>query len=189
MCKDSISYNDIINDECKQNVGEYENFTPARAHVGKLNKKSEDKLEAVFRQLDEIKTTLDTLVEKRNEDKVKIKKSIRLNVEELVWPYLERLKNCNLNHNQKLIVGCMETSLKSITSSFFENLGVKLSKLTPMEIKVADLVKSGKTNKEIADLLCLSINTILSHRSKLREKLGLKNKKINLRAYLLSVAE
>ena len=50
--------------------------------------------------------------------------------------------------------------------------------------KAANLVREGKTNDEIADLLFLSTNTILSHRYHLRSKLGLKNKKINLRTYL-----
>jgi len=58
-----------------------------------------------------------------------------------------------------------------------------------MEIKVANLVKEGKTNKEIAELLYLSKNTILFHRYNIRTKLNLKNKKINLRSHLMSYAE
>jgi DNA-binding CsgD family transcriptional regulator len=61
----------------------------------------------------------------------------------------------------------------------------KYFNLTPMEIRVANLVKEGKTNKEIEELLCLSKNTILFHRYNIRDKLGLKNKKINLRTHLL----
>lgn len=183
MCKDLICNKRQPNAEGRENVA------PADEHIGKLDKKYEDKLEAVSRQLDEIKTTLNTILEKRNESKRNIEKSLRTNVEELVLPYLERLKKCNLKNDQKLIVGCLESSLKNITSSFFENIGLKSSKLTSKEIQVANLVIRGKTNKEIADLLCLSINTILSHRSSLRGKLGIKNQKINLRAYLLSVME
>ncbi|MGD8671442.1 MAG: hypothetical protein PVF31_15210 [Desulfobacterales bacterium] len=38
----------------------------------------------------------------------------------------------------------------------------------------------------MAELLCLSKNTILFHRHNIRGKLQLKNKKINLRSHLLS---
>ena len=56
-----------------------------------------------------------------------------------------------------------------------------------MEIKVAGLVRDGVPNKEIADILNVSLNTITSHRYKIRTKLGLKNKESNLRSYLLSL--
>jgi DNA-binding CsgD family transcriptional regulator len=52
---------------------------------------------------------------------------------------------------------------------------------------VANLVREGKTNKEIAELLLLSKNTILFHRHNIRTKLGLRNNKKNLRSHLLSV--
>jgi DNA-binding CsgD family transcriptional regulator len=55
-----------------------------------------------------------------------------------------------------------------------------------MEIRVATLVKEGKTNKEISEILFLSKNTILFHRHNIRTKLGLKNTRINLRTHLLS---
>ncbi len=51
---------------------------------------------------------------------------------------------------------------------------------------MANLVKEGKTNKEIAEMLFLSKNTILFHRHNIRTKLGLKGTKINLRTHLLS---
>ena len=61
--------------------------------------------------------------------------------------------------------------------------------LTPTELKVADLVRDGRTSKEIASLLNLSYNTIMFHRHNIRGKLGLKKKKTNLRSYLRSLQE
>ena len=84
------------------------------------------------------------------------------------------------------------TSLSSvcrerIISPFLRHMTLTHYKLTPKELRVANLVKEGKTNKEIADLLHLSIRSVEFHRDNIREKLGLKNKKANLQSFLLSL--
>jgi len=56
--------------------------------------------------------------------------------------------------------------------------------LTPREIQVADLIRNGRSNKEIAALLFLSVGTVEFYRDRIRNKLDIKNKKTNLRAYL-----
>ncbi|NOQ47299.1 MAG: hypothetical protein GQ559_11645, partial [Desulfobulbaceae bacterium] len=66
------------------------------------------------------------------------------------------------------------------------DLNSSLLNLTPSEIQVADLIRQGKTNKDISTILQLSASTIESYRNALRKKLGLRNKKVNLRTYLLS---
>ena len=107
-----------------------------------------------------------------------------LNVKELVEPYLEKLKISNLNDKQKSYLNIMHANLNDIISPFANKLTSKYSKLTPKEIQIANLVKHGKTTKEIGDLLNLSPQTIESHRKNIRTKLGIKKKRSNLRTHL-----
>ncbi len=47
--------------------------------------------------------------------------------------------------------------------------------LSPREIEIIQQVSSGFTNKEIADQLCLSQHTVMTHRKKIMAKLGINN--------------
>ena len=51
----------------------------------------------------------------------------------------------------------------------------RITSLTDREIEVVKLVANGKTNKEIADSLYISIHTVISHRKNITEKLGIKS--------------
>jgi DNA-binding CsgD family transcriptional regulator len=85
------------------------------------------------------------------------------------------------------LVGILESNLGDIVSPFVTKLSSRYLNLTPTEIQVASLIRDGRTTKEIGALLHLSANTIMSHRYHIRGKLGLKNKKVNLRSYLQSL--
>ena len=54
---------------------------------------------------------------------------------------------------------------------------LKFYNLTPMELQTANLVRTGLSNKEIAEVLGVGAGTIMAHRHSLRKKLGLKNMK------------
>ncbi len=149
-------------------------------------KKREKELENKSISLEETNTALKVLLKKRNEDKRKLEKKMLLNIKELVLIYLERLKKSGLDHRQMAFIDIMESNLDEITSPFVHGLTGSYLRLTPTEIQVANLVKQGKTTKEIAELLNLSKGTIDTHRDNIRKKIGIKNKKINLRTKLLT---
>ena len=137
------------------------------------------------RQLDELNTALKVLLTKKDEDKNPLEENILSNVNKLILPYLEKVKENSLDDHQKLYIGMLESNLKEIISPFANKLSSKYMSLTPAEIKVADLVRHGKRTKEIATLLNLSMRTIESHRDSIRKKIGIKNKKTNLTSCLL----
>ncbi|MBU2452525.1 MAG: helix-turn-helix transcriptional regulator, partial [Proteobacteria bacterium] len=128
------------------------------------------------------------VVLKQTEQKEKAdKENFLVNIKHSVMPYLNELTQTNLNKEQQSLLDQLEKNIHHITSPLISKLSSKYLNLTPMEIKVATLVKDGVANKEIANTLNVSLNTITSHRYKIRTKLGLKNKDTNLRSYLLSL--
>jgi PAS domain S-box-containing protein len=58
--------------------------------------------------------------------------------------------------------------------------------LTEMEVKVAALVKEGKTSKAIAQMMHISVGTVKVHRKNIRKKLNIKHSKTRLSMYLKS---
>ena len=157
-------------------------------------KKTEDalrsrelELENKTKNLEEVNTALKVLLKKRGQDKIEIEEKVLSNVKELVEPYLEKLKNSESNEKQKTYVDILESNLQEIISPFIRRLSSKYLSLTPTEIQVADLVRKGKRNKEMADLLHLSPRTIKFHRENIRKKLGITNTKSNLRSHLISL--
>jgi hypothetical protein len=143
-------------------------------------------LDQKTKRLMETNVALKILLEKREEDKKELEARIMFNVEKLVCPYLEKLKlGCN-EDSQEAILQIIQSNLDEITSSFAYKHKDHLSKLTPAQIQIADLIKKGNTTKEIACLLNLSPATIACHRQEIRKRLCLTNKGINLQAALAS---
>ncbi len=147
----------------------------------------EEKVKERTASLEEANAALRVLLKKRDEDKIEFEEKILFSLEELVNPYLEKLKKSQLRESQETYVEIIGKNLKDISSVFSTRLSSLHTKLTPMEIQVANLVQQGKATKEIAEVLNLSAKTIASHRKNIRTKIGIKNKKTNLRSYLLSL--
>ena len=56
--------------------------------------------------------------------------------------------------------------------------------LTKRELEICHLIKNGLSSKEIADMLYISERTAENHRTSIRKKLDLNNKKVNLHIFL-----
>ncbi|MGD9189161.1 MAG: response regulator transcription factor [Desulfobacteraceae bacterium] len=147
----------------------------------------ERELEDQTRDLEEVNAALRVLLKQREADKTELEERIVGNFRELVRPLLEKLKTSGLNDRQKAFVEIAENELNNILAPFLRKVSTGHLKLTPTEIQVANLVKHGKSTKEIAHLMHLSVKTVQVNRNNIRRKLGIINKKVNLRTYLLSV--
>ncbi len=163
-----------------------DNTERKRAEIALQEK--EQKLEGQSQHLEEVNTALKVLLEHREEEKKKLEENILSNVQKLIFPYIEKLENSRLDDKNKTYVDIMRSNLKELISPFGNKLSSKYSILTSTEIQVADLIKHGRTSKEIASLLNVSPKAISFHRGNIRKKLGLVNKKTNLISHLRSLA-
>ena len=173
-------------DEGKSILGIMTDITE-RKRAEKALEEKEKELRGKARNLEEVNTALKVLLREREQDKTIIEEKVFANMKELVLPYLEKIKETTLNSHQRACIDLLESNLKEIISPFAAKLTSKYLGLTPTEIKVANLVKEGKTTKEIAQFMNSSHKTIEFHRDNVRKKLGIKNKKVNLRTYLLTL--
>jgi PAS domain S-box-containing protein len=144
----------------------------------------EEKVRARTAELEDMNATLRILLKKREEDKNEIGEKIFANHKLILSPIMDHLKKSLTLESQKEMMDLLESELKNIISPFSKQLSDKMVNLTPKEIHVADLIKFGKSNKEISEIMHSSIHTISRHRENIRKKTGLKNKKVNLRSFL-----
>jgi PAS domain S-box-containing protein len=149
-------------------------------------KERERELEVKTGDLEKTNAALTVLLKKREEDKTELEEKVLANMKELVEPYIEELNNTRLSSDQKIFLNILKSNLDEIISPFSYTLSSTYLNFTPTEIRVANLVKEGKTTKEIAALLRVSSKTAGFHRENIRKKLGIKKKKSNLRSLLLS---
>ncbi len=150
-------------------------------------KKREVELKIESSRLEEANTALKVLLKHRDDDKKELEEKFIANIKTLVLPYIDKMKKGRLEPGQVSYVDIVERNLGDILSPFLQKMSMKYSNFTPTEIQVANLIKAGKTSKEIAEIMKVSTGTIDTHRNNIRSKLNLNGKKLNLRAYLISM--
>jgi PAS domain S-box-containing protein len=151
-------------------------------------KQREATLKIRTKELEEVNSALKVLLKQRDADKTEIEEKVLFNIKELVLPYVQELEKTRLDAKQKAYLNVLQANLNSIISPFTYRLSSQYQGLTPTEIRIASLVKEGQTAKEIAEMLNVSVRTIEFHKKGIRRKLNLRNRKVNLRAHLLSMS-
>ena len=162
-----------------------------RKRVEENLQKTLDELETRVKErtseLQEINTTLRVLLKNRDEDQKSLQDALQSNIHQLVIPFVQKLRSTQSNEKKAEYLNVLETNLNNITSPFINKLSIAYKNLSPRELQVAALIKQGKSSKDIADLLNLSVGTVNAYRNSIREKLNLVSSETNLRSYLLAL--
>ena len=144
-------------------------------------RKAEDALRASVEHYRDLSRVL---LKQREIDKEEIGQVFQQNIDQLVLPFFNKLRQGNTSSAQDKIIKSIISNLRQINSPFAHRLTTLFSKLTPAEIQIANLIKNGHSSKEIASILNLSEKTVYTHRRNIRKKSGITSQKINLQTIL-----
>ncbi|WP_170065239.1 PAS domain S-box protein [Methylovulum psychrotolerans] len=152
---------------------------------------SKEELEQIKAEVTAVNNALEVLLKHREKDKTEAKCALVEEMESTVFPFLKQLKQENANRQQDRLIGILEHNLQEMVKSYGcpTDISSAFRQLSPVEVQVASMVRQGLPTKLIAATLKISAGTVGIHRKHIRKKLGLDNQAVNLRSYLLGLAE
>jgi PAS domain S-box-containing protein len=146
-----------------------------------------DSLQREAAALEDANVALRVILDHRNRDRAELERGIVENVETMIVPLLDRLQRHLSGTPEAIYVDAVANNLRELVHPFMQALDsgvVADTQLTRREREIANLVRSGKSSREIAQALYISPTTVAFHRKNLRRKLGLAPRGPQLSAHL-----
>jgi PAS domain S-box-containing protein len=141
-------------------------------------------LKKYSQSLEKTNEALKIIIEGVEDQKKEVERKISHNLSLSVKPIIDQLKSHELPDTLKFLLSSLEFSLTNIFSSFGFNLVKDGHLLTPREIRICEMIRSGLSSKQIAKVIGISPQTILVHRRNIRRKLSLGKSGQNLASFL-----
>jgi PAS domain S-box-containing protein len=157
--------------------------TKVKERTGELEQ-SRSELKIYSESLEKTNEALRIIVEGVEEQKREIEIKITQNLNLTVKPVLEQLKSQQLPDTAAFLLQSLEFSLGNVFSSFGLNIVKDALLLTPKEMRICEMIRSGLSSKQIAKVLNISPQTVLVHRKNIRKKLSLSKSRSNLTSFL-----
>ncbi|WPD23019.1 MAG: response regulator [Candidatus Electrothrix scaldis] len=142
-----------------------------------------EELEEKNRELQETNVVLKRLLHEIEEEKLEIARIVQTNIERLILPDLDRLTEAPAKQRYQ-IRDTIQTNLKDISCPVTGENTTMYTLLTPSEFRILNLIRQGRSTKEIAETLNISPQTVATHRKNIRKKLKISGKKINLTSFI-----
>ncbi len=156
-------------------------------NLKKAHYRLERKVERRTAELERKNIALQEVLSSIRLEKRAIRQEISTHIQRVFMPFLARMKQ-KASPEFLPLVEQLENMLTDLQLSSSDAIAI-YAKLTPREIDICNLIKKGLISKEIGNELNISSKTIQKHRQNIRKKLNLTNEKVNLRSYLLKLAE
>ena len=141
------------------------------------------------REIQNLNAALKVLIDHQENEKKDQHHNLVTSLKKMIFPYIDRIKTGEIDITSRTYLSMIELNLNDLISSLPNTLANQMQNLTFTESQVADLIRQGKTSKEIAAMLNVSTAAISFHRHNLRKKMGLLKKKTTLRSHLQSLKQ
>ena len=168
-------------DELAERIGSTAMRISAELELQETNKQ----LTLERKALQEANAALRVVLARFEEEKQGIYMNVQTNVDKILMPILHALA-LDLPQTQRNYIDMLRTNLEEIVSPFVSDLSRNYLSLTPTEVNICNMIRSGLQTKEIAQIRGVSTATINRHREHIRRKLKITNSDINLMTYLQS---
>ena len=126
------------------------------------------------------------LMARIHEEKSEIGAAVQSNVDKIILPIVDALEEI-VSAQQKGYMSLLRRNLEEIASPFADRLTKAFMCLTPVEVRICNMIRRNLATKEIARIQSISPTTVSHHREHIRRKLRLTNKNVNLTTYLNAV--
>ncbi len=127
---------------------------------------------------------LNEVLEHLEQEKEQYRHELCASVDNLVRPLLKRLRDQGNLPGREF--DRLQQNLDEVTGRHLDQFRNNVSKLTPRELDILEMIRAGRSSKQIAESLGLSSQTVHKHRQSIRRKLQIDHRQINLAAYLRS---
>jgi FixJ family two-component response regulator len=144
-----------------------------------------ERLEHVNERLIETNKAFTALARSMDFEREQMEKRIAAKIDSVILPILDRLIKEEELAKYSMELDVLARLLGDLTTGASTETKLAL-KLSPTELRVASLIKSGMSTDDIAEHLFISPSTVRKHRKNIRKKLRLNNSHYNLRHYLIA---
>lgn len=144
---------------------------------------------AAQKALEEKNIALKEILGQLELEKREIRDKLASNIDKFVFPALKKMRKKVLSEDHSGLKGYLNTlerSLHEVADPLSAQLASKLKRLTQKELEICNLLRGGLTSKEIATMLEISPATVETHRVRIRRKLKIQDRTVNLISYLQS---
>lgn len=143
-------------------------------------------LETNQQMLRDKNAALREIIRQIDAEKKRLVDQIQGNVDRLIKPIVRSMEQ-GADPGLRRALRLLQGQLDGITAPFVNKIERAYQSLSPREMQICSMIREGMTCKEVSETLHVSVNTVLNQRQRIRQKLKLSRKKVNLRSFLKSI--